>query len=105
VANKNIKQIVYFLGIIWILTLILWILQISSTGLSFDFALLINVSQLILLPIVMIGLWKSMKFGLILGLLMSGIYIIVSLINFNLIGLIIWIIVIYYLWKTKEQFE
>lgn len=104
-ANKNIKQIVYFLGIIWILTLILWILQISSTGLSFDFALLINVSQLILLPIVMIGLWKSMKFGLILGLLMSGIYIIVSLINFNLIGLIIWIIVIYYLWKTKEQFE
>ena len=104
-ADKNIKQIVYFLGIIWILTLILWILQISSTGLSFDFALLINVSQLILLPIVMIGLWKSMKFGLILGLLMSGIYIIVSLINFNLIGLIIWIIVIYYLWKTKEQFE
>ena len=36
-----------------------------------------------------------MKFGLILGLLMSGIYIIVSLINFNLIGLIIWIIVIF----------
>ena len=104
-ANKNIKQIVYFLGIIWILTLVLFGLQISSRGLSFDLALLINVSQLILLPIVMIGLWKSMKFGLILGLLMSGIYIIVSLINFNLIGLIIWIIVIYYLWKTKEQFE
>lgn len=104
-VDKNIKQIVYFLGIIWILTLILFILNIYSTGLSFDLNFLINISQLILIPIVMIGLWKLEKWGLVLGLLISIIYIIVSLINLNIIGLIMWTIVIYYLWKNKEFLE
>jgi len=103
--KKEVKQIVYLLALVWILNIIIWIYVFYSGIISFEITSIIGLSPLILDPFVIIGLWSFKKWGLILGYILSLIIIINSIVSANIFGIIIWSIVLYYLYKSRNIFS
>lgn len=105
--KKEIKHLVYFLIIIWILNIAVWVFSLYSGLIQVKNILgfIIYLLPLILIPFVIVGLWKFKKWGLILGYILSIIVLITNLVSFNIIGIIIWGIVLYYLIKSRRLFK
>ena len=103
--KKEVKHVVYLLAFIWILNVAIWGYLFYSGKVVFQITSIIGLLPLILIPLVMIGLWSFKKWGLILGYILSAIALINSIISINIIGIIIWGIVLYYLFKSRNIFS
>jgi hypothetical protein len=103
--KKEVKQIVYLLAFVWILNIAIWGFVFYSGMLSFQITSIIGLSPLVLIPFIIFGLWSFKKWGLILGYILSAIVLINSLISINIIGIIIWGAVLYYLYKSRNIFS
>lgn len=105
-VKKEVKNIVYFLAIIWILSLAVYGYVFYSGTLSLQTTQLIfGLLPLILLPLVMVGLWSSKKWGLFLGYVLSALLLINSIRSINLLGMVLWGSVFYHLYKSRNIFS
>ncbi|RLI99774.1 MAG: hypothetical protein DRP03_02695 [Candidatus Aenigmatarchaeota archaeon] len=105
--KKEVKQIVYLLAFVWILNIAIWgyLFYFRKAIFQITPIIIIGLSPLLLIPVVMVGLWSFKKWGLILGYILSVIALINSLLSFNLIGIIIWGVILYYLYKSRVIFS
>ncbi len=93
----RIKEVIYFLVFIWILNIIMLGYAIfSDTSIQMYFIL-----SLILIPLILIGLWKRKEWGLFLCYIISIFFILEGILSLNIIKVIVWCIVLYYLYKSK----
>ena len=103
--RSNPKLVVY-----WMMTAWLWSLFSKGTELivfrTFQFGLfqIIISVLLVLIPVAVIGLWSSKRWGLILGYVVSTSNLIISAIFFDVLGLVAWGIVLYSLIKSRNAF-
>lgn len=102
--KKEVKQIVYVLAFIWVLNIVMWGYSFYSGTISFQITSIIDFSPLVLIAFVMAGLWSFKKWALILGYILSVIFIIKSTISLSIFGILIWWIVLYYLYKHRNIF-
>jgi hypothetical protein len=103
--RKEVKQLVYLLAMVWILSIVIWAYIFYLGAYSFQITYLISLIPLILIPFVIFGLWSFKKWGLTLGYILAIIILIESILAPNIIGVIIWVIVLYYLYKSKSIFS
>jgi len=103
-GKKEIKKIVYFLALIWVLNIAILAYLFYLGLVSFQIAYILSFSPLVLIPFIMIGLWKFKKWGLFLGYILSIVFIIDAIVSVNIIRIILWIVVLYYLYKYRNIF-
>lgn len=107
-ARKEIKLLAYFLIIVWLLNIVIWGYAFYTGMISIEISTLIAVFTvilpLILMPIVIIGLWNFKRWGLMLGYILSISLLLSSLISFNIIGVIVWGIILFFLHKYRNTF-
>lgn len=103
--KKEVKHVVYLLAFVWIFNVAIWGYLLYSQRIVFQITSVIGLLPLVLIPFVMIGLWSFKKWGLILGYILSAIALINSIISINIIGIIIWGVVLYYLYKSRNIFS
>lgn len=107
-ARKEIKLLACFLIIVWLLNIIIWGYVFYTGMISIEIGTVIVsytiIFPLILMPIVIIGLWKLKRWGSLLGYILSILLLIASLISFNIIGIIVWGIILFFLYKYRKVF-
>jgi len=107
-ARKEIKLLVYFLIFVWLLNIVIWGYAFYTGMISVEIGTVIVsytiILPLILMPIVVIGLWKLKRWGSIMGYILSIFLLIASLISLNIIGIIIWGIILFFLYKYRNIF-
>ena len=103
--RSNPKLVVY-----WMMTAWLWSLLSNGTELihfrtsQFGLFQIIISVLLVLIPVAVIGLWSSKRWGLILGYVVSTSNLIISAIFYDGLGLVAWGIVLYSLTKSRNAF-
>lgn len=107
-ARKEVKLLVCFVIVVWLLSIMIWGYAFYTGMISVEIGSVIAgytiILPLILMPIVLIGLWKLKRWGSILGYALSIFLLIGSLISFNLIGIILWGIILCFLYKYRNIF-
>ena len=103
--KKEVKHLVYLLLFLWLLNIVVYGYLIYFGILKIQPIIVVVLLPLGLILLVIVGLWRFKKWGLILGYILSISLLIESLISVNIIGLIIWAIILYYLYKYRENFS
>ena len=107
--GSNPKLVVYWMIAAWLWSLLskgtdLIRLRISQLDLFTIIMLVLTFAPLVLIPVAVIGLWSSKRWGLILGYVVSTSNLIISAIFFDVLGLVVWGIVLYSLIKSRNAF-
>jgi hypothetical protein len=103
--QKKVKPLIYFLLLIWVINIAVWSYVFVSGAVSFEPSFLFSLSPLIIIPFVVIGLRSLKKWGLMLGYFLSLVLVASGVLSLNVISLIIWAYVLYFLYKNRKIFS
>lgn len=105
-GRKDIKQLVLVLLVLWILNVgILGMLLFMGGQFTITPNSVIMIANLAIFPIILFGLWNLKKWGILLGYANYGIGLINSILLQSPLGVVIDIIILYYLYKSRNLFS
>ena len=103
--KKEVKQLVYLLIALWIFSIAAYAYVFMAGFLSFGLTTLVVFVPLVLTPLLIIGLWKTKKWGLMLGYALYLISLANGVLTMNIIQIAIPGIILYFLYKRREIFS
>jgi hypothetical protein len=105
--RKEVKQLVLLIAVLWIINTVLIVGLVILFGgqINFTPVFLVALLPLVLTPILLFGLWNFKKWALFMGYILYGINMISSILSLSILGIIISGLILYTLYKARNNFS